>query len=40
MENPLDEPVSIATFPPGLQRPKRDNSLFTVGVVVAVLIAC
>jgi len=29
----------MATFPPDLQRPKRDNSLITVGVVVAVLIA-
>ena len=29
----------MATFPPDLQRPKRDYSLITIGVVVAVLIA-
>jgi hypothetical protein len=39
MEDSLDEPGSMGTFPPELQRPKRDNSLITVGLVVAVLIA-
>jgi hypothetical protein len=39
MEDSLDEPGSMGTFPPELQRPKRDNSLIIVGVVVAVLIA-
>lgn len=29
----------MGTFPPELERPKRDHSLITVGVVVALLIA-
>lgn len=39
MEDSFDEPASMATFPPDLQPPKRDYSLITVGVLVAVLIA-
>jgi cell division protein FtsN len=38
MEDSLDEPGPAPMFPPDSPRPKRDHSLLTIGVIVAVLI--